>query len=346
MAHTITEVDAFTTPITVADGADSRNNAAEVVEAFVQALANRTKRHELHCAFKNTTNTFDDVNTFSALIEALAGIEVTNSDASVAALVTRDNADDDANASNKYKAVLGFELGASLGYVNIYAGTAAGEAQYAITLNAVWDTTAQNWHADNTGQSSLALLFKQSTGLQVSRRPSGSGTWTTWPTAAGDLAVSGDCKVTTGDFKYTSPRTRTTLIPIIPAGGGFFSTFGTDISIDAADIVLVPLKMPNGAVVHTVEVMIDPGGTSAVTVKAHKRSGHTWGGSPAAPTMTTIATSTTSGGALQVILVDFGGLTFDSSDQELWISIQGGNTGDVIWGARAVNWTDPGPINA
>jgi hypothetical protein len=191
MSHTLTEVDAHTTPITVPDGSDSRNTAAEVVAALTQALANRTNRLNLHAAFKNAVNMFADANTFEALITALIGIEVNNTDASVAALITRTTASDDANAGNKYKAVLGHNVGGGIGYVNVYAGRDTSEAQYVIALNAVWDTAGQHWLADNTGVPSLALLFVQGSGLRISVRPAGAGTWTTWPSTDGGLSAGG-----------------------------------------------------------------------------------------------------------------------------------------------------------
>lgn len=340
MPHNITEVDAFTTPVTVPDGTDDHMLLSSYILSFVQALADRTHALNLHRAFVDASNTFTATQTFNLLVTLLTQLEVDNNDASIAALVTRPTANDDAHAGNKYKAVLGFQIGDSRGYVNIYAGNGSSEAQYIITLNAVWDTTAQNWHADNTGQPSVALLFKPSSGVQVSQRNAGSGTWTTWPQTSGDVAVG-------GDYKYAATRTRTTLIPLTRAvGNTFFDTRAEGgIVLNPADICLLKLDLPNGAVVHSVECMIHPGGASAVTLKAHKRINHTWGGSPVAPTGSTIATSTTTGTGLQVISVDFGGLTVDSSDQEYWISVDGGNTGDVVWAARIVSWTDPGPVN-
>lgn len=71
MAHNLTEVDAFTTPITVPDGIDSRNNAAEVVAAIAQALANRTKHLSIHAAY------VDAINVFTLLNQFLGNIEVT-----------------------------------------------------------------------------------------------------------------------------------------------------------------------------------------------------------------------------------------------------------------------------
>lgn len=60
MPHNLTEADVFTTPISVPDGLDSRNTAADVVDAIAQALTNRTHYLNLHAARTNAANTFTE----------------------------------------------------------------------------------------------------------------------------------------------------------------------------------------------------------------------------------------------------------------------------------------------
>ncbi len=75
MAHVITETPTFTATVTVPDGTDSRVNAAEVVEAIAQALANRTRALKAvtdNAAIKNAANTFTALNTFNAGLVANA----------------------------------------------------------------------------------------------------------------------------------------------------------------------------------------------------------------------------------------------------------------------------------
>lgn len=189
MAHNITDVDAFTATVTVPDGIDSRANASAVVGAFVQALCNRTFNLQSHTAKLNLPNAFTAGSTSNTYLRG--PIEVNDPDADNAGFVVRTTADDDSHGGNKYKAVTGFNIGGSLGYMNVYTGTAGGEAQYIMAINAVWDSVAQHWFPDNTGVDSLALMWTQASGVRVSRRPAGAGTWTTWPTTAGDFDAGG-----------------------------------------------------------------------------------------------------------------------------------------------------------
>lgn len=189
MAHNITDVDAFTATVTVPDGIDSRANASAVVGAFVQALCNRTFNLQSHTAKLNLPNAFTAGSTSNTYLRG--PIEVNDPDADNAGFVVRTTADDDSHPGNKYKAVEGYNVGASRGYMNVYTGTTGSEAQFIMAINAVWDSAAQNWFPDNTGFDSLALMWVQGSGLRVSRRPAGAGTWATWPTNAGDFDAGG-----------------------------------------------------------------------------------------------------------------------------------------------------------
>jgi len=75
MAHVITETPVFTPTVTVPDGTDSRVNAAEVVAAIAQSLANRTRSLKAvtdFAALRNAANTFTALNTFNAGLTANA----------------------------------------------------------------------------------------------------------------------------------------------------------------------------------------------------------------------------------------------------------------------------------
>lgn len=190
MAHTVTEVDTYTATITVPDGADSRSNAAEVVQDIAQALANRTHHHKLHGAFIDSPNTFTALNIFSALVEISQNIEAIATDANVGAFVVRTAASADAHAGNKYRAVFGANIGGGR-YVNGYSGLAASQAQFVIALNGVWDTVNQRWFKDDTGSPAFALLMDFTTGTVTFSRQDGAGTWTSWATLGTSSLVVG-----------------------------------------------------------------------------------------------------------------------------------------------------------
>ncbi len=74
----LTDVDAFTTPIEVPEGTDSRNDAAGDVESIAQRLANRTHYLNQRTAKLATTNTFTDAQTFSSTINVVGAATIPN----------------------------------------------------------------------------------------------------------------------------------------------------------------------------------------------------------------------------------------------------------------------------
>lgn len=69
MSKVLTEVDTFTATITVPEGTDSRDTAADVVEALSQGLANRTKRLNLHTAKIDEENTFTEAQIINSTLD-------------------------------------------------------------------------------------------------------------------------------------------------------------------------------------------------------------------------------------------------------------------------------------
>lgn len=241
MAHDIVDVDEFTLTITVPDGTDSRNDAAEVVEALAQALANRTFALISHVAFHDSPNHFTDgSSTFDDVINAVEGISVSNPAAGEAAVTVLTSADDDPNVGNKWKNVIQQLLGGGASDASVYAGVPGGEAQLALVINAFWDPSTQQWAQQTNTQHSFALLFTYGGVATFSRVNSGEGPWATWPvtgntsiqaqdvTLGGALAATGNVSgadisasddlsagdditaggdiTATGDFLYASLR--------------------------------------------------------------------------------------------------------------------------------------------
>lgn len=78
MPHVITETAVFTPTVTVPGGFDSRVDAAEVVEAIAQALANRTRFIKAitdHVARVDTVNTFALLQTFTTGIKSNGAVD-------------------------------------------------------------------------------------------------------------------------------------------------------------------------------------------------------------------------------------------------------------------------------
>jgi len=349
MSHTLTEVDAFTTPITVPDGTDSRSNAAEVVAAIAQALANRTKNLDTHAAKKNAANTFTG---------APQKVAVTN--AELAALVVDlTAADDPGDPANLWKNSLGFNIADNGGYNNFYAGTRTGPGSWIHVINAVWVVADQWWIADNPAQDSLALIFDPGTGLVVSRRPAGVGHWTSWPLASGDLLLGGNANVNGhavvggnitmgGEISYATPQGRSVACDLILAQNLKFGALGeyfhTNYGVDPPQIPISPL-IPTGAVITGVDCVMNSAISSASTFKLYKRLTNYV--SPAAPTITQVgadATTPASSGYHTTSIVVASGGTIGRTATEYYVEWIAGNAGDSLVGIR-VNYTQPGPRN-
>lgn len=163
--------------------------------------------------------------------------------------------------------------------------------------------------------------------------------------AGGEVTAGTFVQAGTGDFVYASARSRTTHVPLTSfVGDTFFSNYARDgIVVGAADIVLACLRLPKGAVINVVELLCQPAGASAMTFRCHRRTAANYT-TPTAGTGSTVDTDTSSGTALQVLSVTFSSLTV-AETEEYWISVEGAQAGDKIWGARIVAWDDPGPIN-
>jgi hypothetical protein len=361
MAHNLTEADSFDANITVPDGTDSMNTAAEQLAVFAQQLANRTKNLNLHGAKKTSGNVF-----------TAAPQEVNQTDASLAAFLSRDTADQDAHGGNLWKAFLGANIGDSGGYMLTYAGMRTGPGQYIQTINAVWDTVNQWWVPDNTALDSFALLYDVTLGVTVYRRPAGAGHWTAWPTTSGHLTANGNLNagnnvvaggqviaatgatITTGSLSMLNGEVL--YVPVIArtkeldltTGVGFVPASSDEYTSDSGFTVAVPITLPFGCVITGVDVVAKQSSAVVSAFTLVKR--HVNYSTPATPSITSIASATTTtstayqtlsiaGGSLPVTIVK----TADAYYVQ-WSAGVNGGAGDRVIGIR-VNYNDPGPRN-
>jgi hypothetical protein len=351
MTHNITPVDAFTTPVVVPDGTDSHTTLAEFMEAFVQALTNRTHYLNLHAALKTAANVF-----------TAAPQEVSVNDAELAALVQRKTCRDDAEPGNLWKNFLGANVGGDTGYVNIYAGDAAGEAQFIIAINAVWSTADQEWSQDDPGSDSYALLFHQVTGLRTSKKSDHSSPWATWPTdAGGDITLGGDLTASaallqtcnavfgftvpaTGDYSYSPVRTRTSIL-----GGGFARAGGHNggngalVTDGTRSFCYIDLHIPANATMGTFEAVHYQDTTTPSEFHLAERTINF--ASPGAASETYLVTdSGVASTGYKKASLDLSGVTFDPA-KEYRIIWHPGSAGDTVEGWRMLDWQDLGPLN-
>jgi hypothetical protein len=358
MSHNITDVDAFTSPVVVPDGTDSHSTLAEYLEGIAQPLADRTHNLNVHAAKVDVTNTFTQTQTFNVG----PAVEFFDPNALNAALVTRTEADDDANAGNKWKAVLGFSIGNTGGYVNVYVGTKLGPEQFVIALNGVWDTVSQTWSSDNAAVDSLALLFETGVGVRVSKRPAGAGTWATWPTTSGDLTVGGsafitgamqaasaavgpgDLNLNTGDLVYAPTRIRSSVIGSGSAqAGGHNGGNGALLTDGSRSFVYIDLRIPPNWVGGTIEIVHHQSTTTPSVFRLAERTIN-FASPGAASEAWPLSDTGPAASGYYLASIDVSGFTFDP-DKEYRLLWYPGDGGDELEGWRIRDWQDNGPRN-
>jgi hypothetical protein len=161
-----------------------------------------------------------------------------------------------------------------------------------------------------------------------------------------DLRADDDC-IVVNEYQYDVPWARSTIIPISSASGVHGAVVqkinGGGIEFTgAAQVVSFPIKLPHGAVLNTVQVLYEKVSLATASFWGYRHHSMNWT-TPTAPTFQVRATVTTSTNGLQVVLLDFTGLTVDGAE-DYEIVISSGAAVEKIHAVR-VNWIDPGPRN-
>lgn len=374
MAHNLIELDEYTTPIVVPDGADSRSNASAVVTAIAQALANRTNLFALHAAFHDADNNFSVLQTF------IDGLQVDDPDAGHAALRLLQPPEADAVPGNRYKAVLRAKCGGGVMDGTLYTGITPGQAQLVIAVNAVWNPGPQLWLQQDAAQPSSALLMTYNGVFTLSRQAPGTPSWLTWPDAGAsvlragtgyfDLAsgtnVHADTDVTAdnnvvatanvvagSDFLYAAPRDEVRAIPLSSGVSTSANAIwaGDRWTVQGAfNFLAFPLVPPAtiGGLLGEVDVMLHNPGGAPLTYNLYLRqhSGIGWG-PPVLPTLTSVDTATGSiaGGATIQVTLDWAATQVFAS-RTYWLMVDGAGGGANPFEVRAIRlaFTNPGPV--
>jgi hypothetical protein len=282
MPHNITEVDAFTTPVTVPDGTDDHMLLSSYILAFVQALTNRTLNVKnlvtailAHAVYTDVGNTF-----------TVAPQKVNDNNANQPLLTTDKTCQDDPTSPNLWKRILEFPT-PDAGKLRVFTGQLGGDEQFAITMNAAWAAGSQHWVSDNTGQASVALTFNLGgyEGMRIARRAAGAGSWTDWNFSGGgsgnlivnnqviatDVSVSSAVLAPTptdGDeskgYQYSDAGWRTMMVSLFSALGGqvyadlysdgFRAVYQANGVSGIGDMVTWPLSVPPGCHIGEIRV--------------------------------------------------------------------------------------------
>lgn len=383
MAHNLTETDdlaSFAAPVTVPDGTDSRNTAAEDVEAIAQVLTDRTFTLLSRAALLAQNNLFTAVNVFEQLVTGQLGFAVTAEAANTPAFDLLTSPDDDPNPGNKWKKIAQALIGGGAMHAMMFSGTPGGEAQLLFTLNAQWDPVAQTWSQQTAagGVHSFALLISHAGVTTFSRVANGSGAWAAWPvtsttelraqtatvttvnasgsinatldlnadndvSALGDLLAGGDVKID-GEYTYNGGVKTGRVLKIrledIVQAGGG-NAFGTcGIRVVGTNECFLPIRAPIGANLGIASVLLNAAGSGTKTLIAQSRTGSVFTTTTLPTLNTPIDTDTSTASGALRMDVDFGGVTVAVGDQ-FTLRFVGGDVTDTIYDARIII-EDPG----
>jgi hypothetical protein len=246
MAKVLVEVAQFDQQIVVPQGADSRQHAAEDVEAIAQSLSNRT-RYLINlmndAAQRSLSNTFSQLNRFTSL-ELSDLINFTGASAARAHVSSGvEPYRDPTNSSNCWKLILEQKVTGGQ-YLYVYAGSNFSTlGNVAIVCNAIWSIANQKWSRRDGAYGCSAVILSTER-ARVVTLPSGSDEWLEWGDRERSIAV---------------PLSSGLLAPIGTVLPSYAGAVDVDlISVNdasAESAVVFPLDLPHGANVLGVHII-------------------------------------------------------------------------------------------
>lgn len=342
MPHNLTEADVFTTPISVPDGLDSRNTAADVVDAIAQALANRTNNLNLHAARTNIVNTF----VHSQFVDP-----VDNEEPMIGSTLT--------------SVVSGFPDSAwrlfaefpVLGPVRVrmYFGQNDSDAEgaFCITVNALYSTnTADSWYADDFNQPSYAAFVHQ-TQLRTAVKLNTDPHWNWLLKGAIDVgAISGiamQLDSVSAEYNYKVGRVVSDhTVPMGDCYGEIILQADGSVKIGPGITAAWRLRLPHGVTLSEMDVMVNQASASGALVQLVRRDKGVFGGGITEPagwgSPIDAATGPSSSGLKGIALVGTAGHVIDNA-YEYSIQVTRAHVDDRVCRLRVRQWTNPGPRN-
>jgi hypothetical protein len=343
----LTETATFDTPITVPEGTDTHDLAAENVEDIAQRLANRTQW--LKDRAENAAQ-LDEPNEFTGVPQIVDG---TNNE--IACWESpRTSLDDPAVPGNNWKLETNFKCDALRWYRVYTGGNAAGAVVH--TVNAHWHKSDSKWRPDTTGQDSFAW-FVIGEKLVISRMGAGPGSWAAWPTDKGDLVLG-------GDVLYAASKSRTSIVSlnegVVFGGVGAaqalyretFAGTATCVSWVSGQSVAWRLLVPSGSVIQNLQIIHNQSTVDSNQFNLIRRHGAVYDlfGATALPSFTPLIASPVNGpasaGLWTALLTPTAPITVDNSVNEYWVTWKstGLHAADSI-GEISVVWDDKGLRN-
>jgi hypothetical protein len=252
--------------------------------------------------------------------------------------------DHPSSSSNIWKEALKFAV-ADGTFMRLLAGDGP-SGMWAITVNARWNAAsgAQNWSHDDPTKPAMLTVTGGDGSLSTAIAPAtgGPSTWTDW----GNTGVMG-----ASEFVYAVPITRivalqhyeATPLTTFGAANGWYTDSARITATLASDKCRIPIRLPHGATLDSVEVIVDQATSTGISFDVLRNSAPNYS-SPAAGSQSTLKTATanSSTGVKKVSLTAIAH-TVNNAD-EFYLFATAGGVGDKILGAR-VTFTDPGPRN-
>lgn len=359
MPVNITDASTFTSPVVAPAGSDSRNNAANVVEALAQALANRTRFNK---------DTIDALSLAAARLGSAnvftRGQQVDVADNPGEALIrtTKTAHDSTSNPGNGWKLLLECKCDATR-YVRLFSGANDPSGMFALTVNAYWQisgTYASKWRKDDNAHDAFALLVTGEN-LYVTRQDASDSVWSSWPTNQGLVScnslqggaggIYSDASVSAaGEFAYLPAKARTCYVPKLPFFGSGYALVPGVPGSSATHIVcssaggnpcVFPLRIPIGCTTFSLTVSYALNGSVANTFRiVAGKALFTSGGVVNDVQVATVDSDAAPGNGKKTLLVTSSPHAIDSTLEEYWLEWIGGQAGDQFFGMKALGWDD------
>ena len=267
MPKTLTEADLFTSPIVVPEGDDDMDDAATVVETFVQSLVNRTYYLNTRSGKLAGTQTWTGVNTYNEGVTVKKQLTLTPESATSTPLLIGNP-----TTYGNWQKRLAMRAGSNQWVYVFTGGVGATLGALAITYNTEWNGT--NFSQINTGEKSIALIWRYND-VRLVTQPAGTAPWSVWPqntvSAFGAEMLSeifrGARMVANGNtdadrtngFRYPSPIARLSPVPLhslwgnvqINAAGHIMRAPVTSAEYDQ---IWIPIRIPTYCSFQTVKV--------------------------------------------------------------------------------------------
>jgi hypothetical protein len=341
-------------PTSNLDWGGTQNEPSSGAKSAGYATGARPAAQHLNWIFGNIdewTKYLDEQNDL--LPGKLADLVQANADAPLVASQSTAQ-DHPGNATNAWKEIFKFAIANGTFFRLLVSDGDA--AHWAITTNAKWNPApsgpfSQAWSHDDPTEPAY-LINLESDGSVIYGKVPASGGPSTWENWAG-ATLRADEQVISDSFVHASPITRTKMLPLFEAQplaldtGTYWWTQGSPACLEAnaaGDEVRIPIRLPAGAVLQSVQVMVDQETAATMTCRVFRNGGHDFT-TPAAGSQTQLASvTTTSATGVKVASMSSINHTVDNSTGELYLFVEAGAAADRIRAAR-VTFTDPGPRN-